>query len=155
MIEIKIDDKEVQELLKKLAAKGSNLTPVMQVIGQTIRASVLKNFEVGGRPAWKKSLRADMHGGQTLVDSSNLKNSINVKASGNRVEVGTNKIYAAIHQFGGRITAKNKPYLKFMLNGKFVSKKEVNIPARPFLLVQDEDIVEIKSVIENYLTEGL
>ena len=42
--------------------------------------------------------------------------------------------YANIHESGGTIQARNKPLLKFQVNGQWVSKKQVVIPARPFLV---------------------
>ena len=41
--------------------------------------------------------------------------------------------YAAIHEFGGTIRAKNAEYLRFMVDGQWVTTKEVTIPERaPF-----------------------
>ena len=49
------------------------------------------------------------------------------------VLVGTHVIYAAIHEFGGTITAKNKPFLVFKVDDQWVRVKSVTIPARPYL----------------------
>lgn len=38
-----------------------------------------------------------------------------------------------IHERGGTITAKRKPWLVFQINGQWVKRKTVTIPARPFL----------------------
>ena len=38
-----------------------------------------------------------------------------------------------IHERGGTITAKRKPWLTFMVNGQWVKVKSVTIPASPFL----------------------
>jgi len=70
--------------------------------------------------------------------TGNLMNSINVKAGKTTahsasVTIGTNVIYAAIHEFGGTIKAKNAPYLCFVVDGNFVKTKSVEIPARPYL----------------------
>lgn len=40
---------------------------------------------------------------------------------------------AAIHQYGGTIYPRNKPYLVFQLNGELVFAKKVTIPARPYI----------------------
>lgn len=40
---------------------------------------------------------------------------------------------AAIHQYGGTIYPRNKPFLVFQLNGELVFAKKVTIPARPYL----------------------
>jgi len=41
--------------------------------------------------------------------------------------------YAAIHEFGGTITAKNADYLRFQIKGKWISVPSVTIPARPYM----------------------
>ena len=84
---------------------------------------------------------------------------INARATEEGAEVGTNLVYAATHQFGasGRvIRAKNKPYLAFEYHGRTIRKKQVtvNIPARPFLGISDEDRQEIKSLVEEALSEA-
>ena len=43
-------------------------------------------------------------------------------------------VYAAIHQFGGQI--KGNPWLRFQINGKWVTASQVTIPARPFFPVE-------------------
>jgi len=49
-IEIRIDDKEIQQLLKKLVAKTENLRPVMKNIAGIMADSVEENFDKEGRP---------------------------------------------------------------------------------------------------------
>jgi len=49
--------------------------------------------------------------------------------------VGTNVVYAAIHQFGGKAGRGRK----------------VTIPARPFLKLTDEDLEKILQTVEEYL----
>ena len=49
------------------------------------------------------------------------------------VDVGTNVVYARVHEFGAVIRAKNAPFLKFQVGGKWVQKKQVLAPARPFM----------------------
>ncbi|MFR1008017.1 MAG: phage virion morphogenesis protein [Ruminococcus sp.] len=98
-------------------------------------------------------------GGLTLTMTGQLKSSINARATEEGAEVGTNLVYAATHQFGasGRvIRAKNKPYLAFEYHGRTIRKKQVtvNIPARPFLGISDEDRQEIKSLVEEALSEA-
>ena len=102
-IGVKIDNREVKKLLNDAIKRGRNMTPAFEAVGETVRASVMKNFEVGGRPKeWAKSKKAE---GKTLVKSGILAGSIKSKAYGNRAEVGTNVPYAAIHHAGGTIKA--------------------------------------------------
>lgn len=68
-----------------------------------------------------------------------LARSISFDLRGNTAFVGvasdspSNK-YAMIHEFGGRIEAKNAPFLVFQLpDGEWRKVKFVNMPARPYL----------------------
>lgn len=138
-INVSIDDKEVRNMLTALQNRMGNLTPVMKTIGETVRTSVIRNFEQGGRPTrWKSSKRAKKEDGKTLIDTARLRNSITARAYRDRAVVGTNVIYAAIHHFGGKAGRGRK----------------VNIPARPYLMVQDEDWKTIREHIMKYLAVG-
>ena len=134
-IAIKIDDTGVKDALNDYLAKSKNLTPAMKIIGETVRTSIVKNFEQGGRPAkWTPSKKSS---GMTLIKSARLMKSITANAYPDRAEIGTNVIYAAIHQLGG----------------KAGRGKKTTISARPFLAVQDEDWPEITKAVNNYLLE--
>ena len=116
-------------------------------LGEGVRESTLERFKEGRAPdgrRWKTSIRAATTGGKTLIDSSQLRNSIQVTADASGFAVGTNAKHAATHQFGdqGRTIRARK-----------VSKKrvKVNIPARPFLGLSDEDMQEIKATTEEFI----
>lgn len=49
------------------------------------------------------------------------------------VRVGTKLKYAPIHEFGGTITAKNAPALRFKIGDQWVMVKSVTLPPRPFM----------------------
>ncbi len=135
---IKIDGKEVQKTFRKLRKKAENLKPVFDNIGSMLESSTIHNFEAGTNPdgkPWKHSLRAKKTDGKTLVDTSRLMDSIVSRASSESVEVGTNAIYAAIHQMGGKC-------------GK---GRKVNITARPFLGVSADDKREISDIFRFFL----
>ena len=57
----------------------------------------------------------------------------------NDVVIGSNKIYAAVHQFGATITPKSGQYLTFWMGGRLVKARSVTIPARPYLGISDDD----------------
>jgi len=155
LINVTIEDGQVRAELGKLAGRLRNLTPAMRGIGEIVRTSVERNFAASGRPEkWKPSGRVKKEGGQTLSDTGILRRSFTVRAYPDRAEVGTNVKYAAIHQLGGVITAKNKPYLRFKIGGQFISKKSVTMPARPFLMVQDEDWEKMRRYLGSYIVEG-
>ena len=52
---------------------------------------------------WKASKRALKTGGQTLRLKGHLLGSMSYRANNSGAEWGSNKVYAAIHQFGGKI----------------------------------------------------
>ena len=156
-------DQKVLSLIGGMGQKLKSLAPALKTVGQIIRTSVVRNFEVGGRPrSWKESKRAERESGRTLADTGRLRNSIHAAVTGNRIEVGTNVKYAAIHQFGG----KTSPHMIFPKNGKAlfwpgarhpvksVNHPGSNIPARPFLMIQKEDWAEIKRVLGKFTIGG-
>jgi len=72
--------------------------------------------------------------GNLHVRSGRLRASIKGTAKGMIGSLGTSVIYGAIHERGGTITAKRVQYLKFKINGRWRSAKQVIIPPRPFLM---------------------
>jgi phage virion morphogenesis protein len=163
-IQIHVNDTDVNKALADLSARMRNLKPAMREIGEVVRTSIERNFAAGGRPKWDESARVKREGGQTLSLTGGLRRSFAlpdaVQAGNDRVSVGTNVVYAAIHQLGGRtnprvIKAKNGKALFWP--GARHPVKSVNhpgskIPPRPFMLVQNEDWTEIKNVINRYLS---
>ncbi|WKZ32931.1 MAG: phage virion morphogenesis protein [Thermodesulfobacteriota bacterium] len=159
-INIKMDLAGVRDLFRRLRKAGGDLTPVMKRIGATVTQSVKRNFREGGRPErwaplsmatlfagkkskfvtkrgrFRKGVEEKFRNRKVLIKESHLMGSVNWRASANRVEVGTNKVYAAIHQFGGEAGRK---------------RKRVMIPARPYLMVQNEDIAEIRTAITAHI----
>jgi len=143
-IKVEIEDQGVKALLAGLQERCENPTPAMKEIGEIVRSSIIKNFEQSGRPnKWQPLAAATIKkkrggAGKTLIDSARLMNSITTRAHSNRVEIGTSVIYARIHQLGG-IAGRGR---------------KVEIPARPYLMVQDEDWSPIREVLSRYLTGG-
>ncbi len=70
-----------------------------------------------------------------LILSGALQKSITHRASPSQVQVGTSRVYAAIHQFGGRAGRG----------------KKVDIPARPYLGLSDADRNSILVIVTNAL----
>ena len=137
----------MRELLGRVMAHMDDMTPVMREIGEVIQESVQRNFEEHRAPdgtAWeplapataaaraKKGRSAE----DILILNRILMGSVHPEAYPDRVEIGTDEVYAAIHQFGG-------------MAGRGHS---VKIPARPFLGVRDEDWPEIKAAVAAFLT---
>lgn len=104
MFEIKIDGKDVIGALDRLASTGQNMSPVMRVISAELARQTEKNFAAEGRPKWMGiKPRKGREGGKILQDTGQLAASITPSSDANSATVGSNKVYAAIHQLGGDI----------------------------------------------------
>ena len=88
-----------------------------------------------------------------------LAGSLRYQADDSSVRIGTNRIYGAIHQFGGKTSAhvikpKNKkalawPGARHPVRG--VHHPGSNIPARPFLGISRQDRDRILEVVADHL----
>lgn len=136
----------VQAFLTGLADKE----PLMDAIGVALVTSTQRRFEEGKDPdgrEWDKTHR----GGQILVESGLLRDSVTYQVSGDTVRIGSNRIYAAIHQFGGVIKPKAAKVLAFTVGGAAVFARQVTIPARAFLGINAEDIADIRGAIADFI----
>lgn len=141
-IEIKIDNKKVEKALLEIAQKTSNLRPLMKNIAGIMADSTEENFKEEGRPKWKdlsektKTARkkSGHYPGQILQVSGQLAISVTTQYDDTSAVIGSNKVYAAIHQLGGQ-AGKNK---------------KTTIPARPYLDLFENDYRNILEVIEKY-----
>ena len=149
-----------RRLLKKLRSYAEiDKRRINAALAEGVRESTLERFKESRSPEgkrWKTSIRAASEGGKTLIDTSQLRNSIRSSSDDSGFAVGTNVKHAATHQFGAQgrtIRARRAKTLRFQIGGAWVSKKKVriNIPARPFLGLSDEDMQEIKSTVEEYI----
>lgn len=142
-VSIKIDDARVLSALDKLEQAGIDLTPAMRAIAAALAHETEQNFAAGGRPKWTplKNPPERRQGGAILQDSGQLAASITTDFDSSRAVIGSNKEYAAIHQFGGKTRAHTIRPVKakaLAFGGtvvKSVNHPGSNIPARPFLPV--------------------
>lgn len=143
--------------LAELAFDTRHVEHTLQAIGVYAVGSIQKNFEEQGRPKkWSPlspvtvalRLRGKRHksggGMKILQDSTDLKNSISERVvlggSESYVAVGTNKQYARRQHEGypGDKSAK-------LFSGHRPT------PARPFLMLQEEDKPKIAKIVERAL----
>lgn len=175
MLEIKLNDKQLKKELKELIKKTKTLKPVMRAIAEDMHYAVLENFETQGERLGKpwKTLSTETQKNREenkyhpdkpkLQRERKLYDSITSYYDKNTAVVGSNLAYAKIHQFGGEI--QNPGGVKFLiLKNKFIplrkdSKRymgitkpyKINIPARPFLGLNDNDVSGIRRTIRGYL----
>lgn len=180
---LRVDDAEVQGALDRLAARVTDLTPALRAIGSVLESGTMRRFETETAPdgqRWLPSQRAQREGGQTLTDTARLRHSITSQVSGSEVEVGTNVVYAAIHQMGGDIRhpgraqtvqysvltkakGKLRPGMWRFRRARDAGKKGVQsrqveigarvvrIPARPYLGLSAADQAGVLEAIRDHL----
>ncbi len=142
---------------------------LMDGIGEMMVSSTLQRFEDEEGPdgkAWKPSIRATpsedtrapvrrgkngrllkgsgkkikgRKGGKTLTNKGDLKKSIDRHVTDDEVTVGSNVKYARIHQMRGRA-------------GRGLS---VDLPARPYLGVSEQDAEDIREMVGDFLADAL
>ena len=157
-VSIRVDVSDLRRLSKRAEAIGDlgDTSPLMRDIAAAMDAWTLRNFETETAPdgtPWQPSIRALEEGGQTLTNRGLLRQSINHAHSSRSAEVGTNLIYAGVHQSGAAIRPVNASALIFQIGGRTVAAQEVTIPARPFLGIGPEDEREIGAVVGDFLSE--
>jgi phage virion morphogenesis protein len=156
----RLDGKE--ETLRRLGAAVDAIDhpkPLFEKVGDILLTSTDMRFESQSDPdgnPWPPSLRALTEGGTTLTDKGQLRDRMEKEASDEGVAVGTNVIYAAIHQMGGTIHAKSSKGLRFRAggNGGWVTKMSVNIPQRAFLGVSESNSEEIEALAVVWLARA-
>ena len=159
-IHIDVDTKAVQAALNRMASTldGPGAQDVFDAIGQTLVTSTVDRFvreEGPDAEGWLPSRRAQEEGGQTLTDKGILKNSITHVAGPDYVDVGTNVLYGAIHQFGGEIRPKSADKLYIQRGGKVVAVVDsVTMPARPYLGIDERDRDAISDILLTALAEA-
>lgn len=167
MITIKVDDKQVLDMLAELSRRMTNLQPAMKEIGEDIVASTKRRFASSTGPdgtPWEanspvtvarylgvfsgshkkdgtlsKRGAARSAGKKPLIgETKTLSSTINYQLNGtSAVHIGSPKVYAAMHQFGG--TKAQFPHLWG------------DIPARPFLGISEPDKANILDILGTYL----
>ena len=136
-------DGEPRAALTRLELASRNMGDAMKAIAASLADEVEENFEQQGRPRWQalKNPSEKRQGGRILQDTGQLAASISTESDGSSAAIGSNKVYAAIHQFGGKTKPHTiKPVKKKALAFGGTVRRIVNhpgsdIPARPFLPV--------------------
>ncbi|MBW6402073.1 phage virion morphogenesis protein [Roseomonas sp. HJA6] len=145
---------EVQAAFRHWQQLGRDSTPLMRAIGVGLISNVHDRFAAetdpdGARWAPLKEPWASLRRAGPILQQSGMRGglmgTITSDAANGEVSVGSNKIYAAVHQFGATIKAKNAPLLIFRTpeGVRFGAARQVTIPARPYLGISaaDEDTI--------------
>lgn len=163
----RIDDTDFHKLVGEVADRITHNRQILEAIGHIGEDSIRTNFAAGGRPTpWTPLKHRD---GQPLRDTGRLMNSIGHQVDGDTVLIGTNLVYAAVHNFGakkgsfGAVVAKVREHARKTRSGNSTTVRAHtrtvkipwgDIPAREFMLLQDEDVIEIKGLLVDWIMEG-
>lgn len=152
-LEVEISDKAVQQAFTRLITVMGDTTPIMSAIGSGLVGSTHRRFVSQKSPdgvAWEKlnpEYKKTKRNSRILTESGRLRDSISHRAGRDQVTVGTNAVYAAVHQLGATIKPKSASHLVFRLASGIVLAKSVTIPARPYLGISDDDQVMISETV--------
>lgn len=142
------DESPIIAVLSRIA--GFNKTQLFEEIGAYGVTSTQFRFadqhDVNGNP-WKQSWRAKAQNGQTGRDNGDLLNGLSYQLLPNGVEWGANVDYAHVFHFGAHIVPKTAEYLVFNVMGSWRKVKEVDIPGREFLGINEDDESSILDII--------
>ena len=151
MAEITLSIEELQGKLERLSKALENKTPLLRRVANTLQNVTEESFDKQASPfgeKWKPNAPKTLQkkrGNKILIQSGLLSQSFTQKVTGSSAQVGTNKSYAAIHQFGGKAGRNRK----------------VIIPARPFMPIKangeiPKDLGErLESEVVDYLKKVL
>lgn len=144
-VTITVDQSSIDHVFTALTQAADDLAPAMRAIGEYLITATQDRFDLQQDPqgnAWtplststKERKRLD----KILTESSRLRDSISYQANSTEVRVGTNAIYAAIHQLGGEAGRNHA----------------VTIPARPYLGLSTTDLDHITEIVRDYLTQTM
>lgn len=188
-IEILIDERQVTEALSRLVKIGRNMRPIMREVAGVMEDGVEDAFSKQSDPTtgmpWaslkpatiRQRKRKGKWPGKILqVSAAGLASSIQSQYGDDYAIAGTNKEYAAIHQFGGTIDVHARSQQVYFRQNKrtgqvgnrFVPKSRSNfaqwatmgahsitIPARPFLGLSPHYTDEVLGVFAAHIRRAL
>ncbi|TDE40933.1 phage virion morphogenesis protein [Antarcticimicrobium sediminis] len=159
MIKIGLND-DISGMLEQLATRLTDMTPVMQDLGELLTESTKQRFKDGVSPdgaTWAPKSQTTIEAYEARKDkvdlrplfgpSGRLSSEIHYVAGAHSVELGSSLIYSAVQQLGA-----DKGAFGSMANDSPIPWG--NIPARPFLGLSDDDQIAITETIQSWLLGG-
>jgi phage virion morphogenesis protein len=140
-----INDQKLRLALKNFVARIGP-EPLLRAAGAAMIGSIMQTFRDEGSPAgsWPrlapstlKRLAKKGAGHKLLIGTGRLRNSIAQEIDGHTLRMGSNVVYARIHQLGG------------------VAGRGARIPARPYLVFRPEDPGRIAKAMEAVVADAI
>ena len=117
-------------------------------LATTLRERTRKRFETKKTPEGKEWT-------SPLVQSGDLRGKLLIDANEQIAKVGSNLVYAAIHQFGGIIKAKKGKALMFTVGNRTLFRRKVTIKANHYLGISEQDETALADTVKVYAEEAL
>lgn len=176
MITIKINDREIQQTIKRLARAGGDLKPAMQDIGEYLTVSTKKRFAEGQAPdgtPWEPNTAATIAAFARRKKGSSVRRpgerrpkKRDLGAAGKKPLIGeSRRLSTEINYRADASSVAVGSSLEQAAVMQFGAKKGDfgrtkrgaaipfgNIPARPYLGLSDDDKVEIMEILREYLS---
>ena len=138
VLSIEINDRQTRDGLRALQDKLGDLRPVFRDIGEALLNSTRERFNTQTAPdgsPWAQlspgyKQRKKKHSDLILTLNGYLRGTLDYSATKDELRVGTPMIHGAAHQFG---------------------RPEINLPARPFLGVSDDDTAMMLDTLSEWL----
>lgn len=158
-LSLTIEDHDITAALGRLnMLSGPTRIGLMRAIGVGLVETTQSRFDTATDPdgsAWKSLLPAyaAVKRGPGILREAGMRGGLQgsitfAVTSASTVEVGTNKVYGAVHQFGAKIVPKNGKALVFRIGNRLVRAASVTIPARPYLGFGAADREMVQDVVE-------
>ncbi len=179
MLEVSVDTSLASKALGDLIERLGDLTTPLNDIAEYLHQSTDDRFRQQVAPdgsPWAPlapSTLARKKGSRILRAKGTLQDTLRHNVSSNELSFGTDRIYGAIHQFGGKVQYAARSQQVYFRRGKdgsvgnrFAKKSKSNfaqwvtrgahdaeIKARPYLGMSSEDDIEVLAIIHEYLSE--
>ena len=140
------------DALNRFIGGIDNVPALQQYIAASLELQTRERFEKKRDPDGKK-WKPNRSDTPTLEKTGRLRESITTRITGDEIHIGTNAVYAAIHQFGGVIKPTNAKTLSFFPKGanRRIFTKKVTIPQRAFLGFGRDDELAINDAVRDFL----
>lgn len=153
-IAIEIKDEGFEEALAAIEGiEKLEQSELLDALGRLFQESTRERIDVTKTAPDGSKWQANRRGTSILKESGNLSASIDYQVGSSQVAIGSALVYSRIHQLGGEIKPKNGKHLVFPVGNQLIFATKVNIPARPYLGVSNDDSREALDMVADTIAE--
>ncbi|MFB2553347.1 phage virion morphogenesis protein [Ensifer soli] len=152
------DASDADDALGRMLSAAGDLRPALKNIAEHEVPATKRRFIAQADPEGKpwaalNPLYATTKKGPGILRSPNrtLSREILYQLADQSVTIGSNQIYARIHNEGGTIVPKTASALVFSMGGQTFKVKSVTIPRRQFLGWSETDIRAVIDIVADHL----